>query len=100
MMKAPGFLTFAFFFITCTLFGQEKLAPTTATTQPTITLISPPAAQTDESVAVLWDKPAGTGAESYDVYIGPFSSRRPRAQITPCTALPPHTNMRSPFGRI
>jgi len=33
-------------------------------------LMSPPAAQTADSIAVLWDKPAGVSVESYDVYLG------------------------------
>ena len=33
-------------------------------------LMSPPAAQTAESIAVLWDKPAGVSVEGYDVYLG------------------------------
>jgi len=33
-------------------------------------LMSPPAAQTADSIAVLWDKPAGVSVEGYDVYLG------------------------------
>ncbi len=32
--------------------------------------MSPPAAQTADSIAVLWDKPAGVSVEGYDVYLG------------------------------
>lgn len=31
--------------------------------------MSPPAAQTADSIAVVWDKPAGVGVEGYDVYL-------------------------------
>src|ERR1700683_4785275 len=79
VMKILGSLTFAgFFFVTCTLFGQDKLPATTApisivesaATQPTIALMSPPSAQTADSIAVLWDKPTGAAVEGYDVYMG------------------------------
>lgn len=32
--------------------------------------MSPPAAQTAESIALLWDKPAGVSVEGYDVFLG------------------------------
>jgi polygalacturonase len=35
-----------------------------------LALMSPPAAQTADSIAVLWDKPAGVSVEGYDVYLG------------------------------
>ena len=35
-----------------------------------LALMSPPAAQTADSIAVLWDKPAGVSVEDYDVYLG------------------------------
>ncbi|MBY3619789.1 glycoside hydrolase family 28 protein [Acinetobacter sp. CUI P1] len=41
-------------------------APTTNLT--TITLFSPPAAQTADSIALLWDKPATPGEKHYEVY--------------------------------
>jgi exo-poly-alpha-galacturonosidase len=41
-----------------------------AATQPTITLLSPPSAQTADSIAILWDKPAGANVSGYDVYVG------------------------------
>jgi hypothetical protein len=79
IMKHPGCLTFAgFFFVTCTLFAQHTLPATTspagavesAATRPTIAVMSPPSAQTADSIAVLWDKPAGVSVEGYDVYLG------------------------------
>jgi polygalacturonase len=38
--------------------------------QASVALMSPPAAQTADSIAVLWDKPAGVSVEGYDVYLG------------------------------
>jgi hypothetical protein len=38
---------------------------------PALNLISPPAAQTAGSIALLWDKPAGLSIESYEVHLGP-----------------------------
>ncbi|WP_343610745.1 glycoside hydrolase family 28 protein [Novosphingobium sp.] len=38
---------------------------------PALNLISPPAAQTADSIALLWDKPAGLSVESYEVHLGP-----------------------------
>ena len=32
--------------------------------------MSPPSAQTADSIAILWNKPAGLSVESYDVYFG------------------------------
>jgi len=78
-MKIRAPLTFAFFFfVTCTLFAQDKPPATTApistvesaAREPTIALMSPPSAQTADSIAVLWDKPAGPSVEGYDVYLG------------------------------
>ena len=37
--------------------------------QTTFTLITPPAAQTADSIALLWDKPVRTGIERYEVYV-------------------------------
>lgn len=35
----------------------------------TFALMSPPAAQTADSIAILWDKPTGVGVEGYEVYL-------------------------------
>ena len=35
-----------------------------------LALLSPPAAQTAESIAVVWDPPAGVSVVGYDVYLG------------------------------
>jgi polygalacturonase len=43
---------------------QKKAEPAT------FALMSPPAAQTADSIAVLWDKPAGVSVAGYDVYLG------------------------------
>jgi polygalacturonase len=77
-MKMIGWLVFAgLFLMPSDLFSQERVAATTeplgtggsAATEPTLTLVSPPSAQTAESIAIVWDKPAGTEARDYDVYL-------------------------------
>jgi exo-poly-alpha-galacturonosidase len=67
----------AFLFAACALFAQDALLTTAPARngesvgpQPTIALLSPPSAQTADSVAVLWDKPAGASVDRYDVYLG------------------------------
>jgi polygalacturonase len=68
----------AFVLATATLFAQDTLPTTTApavavepaTTQGALALVSPSSAQTADSIAILWDKPAGITVESYDVYQG------------------------------
>jgi polygalacturonase len=54
--------------------GETAIAspagPPVAATKPTVrNLMSPPAAQTADSIAVLWDKLVGVAVERYDVYL-------------------------------
>jgi exo-poly-alpha-galacturonosidase len=76
-MKILSMVAFSVFAcVSCMPVTQNKPPATTeispnaasAAAQPAIALSSPPAAQTADSIAIIWEKPRDIGVESYDVY--------------------------------
>ena len=58
------------FLVACRLAAADALDTQQKPEQAIFALMSPPAAQTADSIAVLWDKPAGVSVEGYDIYLG------------------------------